>query len=260
MARNFGIGLAVVGVVLLIWGGMEWKLASASSAQPETTSLKQLIARGPNGNANIVLTDFHLCQNIVVTTRGSTWENVWIPVVPVDEVPPGVPDLQPSRVRALIFSIKVRNEADIARRCDQPRLPALVTNKITSLGSKEKQLLEQKYPGTDWSTCLIIQEGREPFSRATLGLLLGGGGLSAVAGAGLLILSFVQSRNETASRPKRKKRRPAEEDDEDDEPRPSRRRAADGADDDLPRPRRRQAEEEDDDEPRRPRRRRADEE
>jgi hypothetical protein len=90
-------------------------------------------------------------------------------------------------VEALIFSTNARNEDELAERCDRPQLRALVTNRIASLSSEEKNLLTPHYPGTDFDTCLIIQEGREPAGAGKLWLLLGGGGLLSVVGAALLV-------------------------------------------------------------------------
>ena len=80
---TFGCFLPVVGICLLVVGFKEKEIAGMASKVPEEISLKNLIARGPDGNPNIILTDFVLCDNYVYKTRGTAfWTNAWIPVVP----------------------------------------------------------------------------------------------------------------------------------------------------------------------------------
>jgi hypothetical protein len=99
---------------------------------------------------------------------------------------------RPSNVRALIFTIKAKDEEDLYRRCSQAKLPALVVNKIVSLKSGHKSLLQKSYPGTNFDKCLIIQEGREPASDSKLMLMIGGGGVAAVLGLGLIGFGIIR--------------------------------------------------------------------
>ena len=123
--------------------------------------------------------------------------------------------IQPGNIRALIFTTNSNNERDLYQRCGQPRLRALVTNKIVSLGSKEKNLLEQTYPGTDFSRCLLIQEGREPASATKVLLLVGGGILMGVIGLGILGFEFWRWQATHRPPPRLRKRcRQIEEEDE----------------------------------------------
>jgi hypothetical protein len=251
----------VAGGISFFVGLDERSLAATASKTPEEISLKDLIARGPNGNPNIILKDFALCENFVYKTGRTGWQSAWVPAVPRDAVPPGQgKGAKQVNVQALIFTINASSEQDLFQRCDKPRLPALVTNRMVSLGSEEKKLLEQSYPGTDFSRCLIIQEGREPASAVKQSLMIGGGGLMAVIGLG--ILGFIGFQwYQVRPKPRRKRRVRVEDDEEDD--RPSRRRSIRDEDDEEP-PRRaaksRQDDEEDDDRRRRPRRPRRDEE
>jgi hypothetical protein len=96
-------------------------------------------------------------------------------------------------------------------------LQALVTNKIVSLGAEERSLLEQSYPGTDFSRCLIIQEGRQPAGPVKVVLMVGGGGLLGVAGLVVIGFGFVRWRKKQAQGPRRR-------DDRAEEHRPRKRR------------------------------------
>src|SRR5262249_54516193 len=113
MNWRLGLALAVVGGGLIAWGVMEWWLGRGASATPERISLKALIARGPQGNPNIILTDFELCDNYVVEKKNGAWHGVYVPVVPAGEgVREGGP-ARPSNVKAVLFSLNVHNDAEI---------------------------------------------------------------------------------------------------------------------------------------------------
>jgi hypothetical protein len=244
MLWRIGIGMAVIGACLIGWGVMEWRLGRGASSTPERISLKQLIARGPEGNPNIILTDFVLCQNFVVTEKNGRWDNIYMPVVPADEANQGAGPVRATNVKAVLFSLNVHAEADIARLLDKKELPALVTNRIRSLGSEEKDLLQKNYGGIDANTCLIIQEGRTPFSGALLGLMFGGGAVLVLGGIGMVAFGVIAARRAQASRPKRKRREKDEEDEDDERPR-KRSRDEEEDEDAEPRPKRRRSRDED---------------
>jgi hypothetical protein len=67
----------------------------------------------------------------------------------------------------------------------------MVTNCISSLNSKEKQLLQKGYTGINFDRCLIIDDSREPSRSERISLYLGGGGLLVVIGLGLLTKRFL---------------------------------------------------------------------
>jgi hypothetical protein len=234
-----------VGVVLMVVGFMEQGVAAKASKVPEEITLKNLIARGPDGNPNILLTDFQLCENYVYKTKNGIWQSAWVPAVPRDGLGQGG---RPNVIQALIFTINARDPNSLYQLCGQPKLRALVINKIVSLGGEEKRLLEQSYPGTDFGRCLIIQEGREPAGPVKLLLMVGGGSVVALAGIGLVGFGIVKWRQEQSPRrrPRGSRYEEDEDEDEEDEERPRRRRAR-REDEDEPRPRRRRPYREEDD-------------
>jgi hypothetical protein len=179
--------LLVIGGVVLIWVAYrEWDLGSTATEAPEEMTLKALIERGPEGNPNIELTRFALAENIIYSTRGSSWQQVWVPIVPEDEVDPKLDKVVTQNIRAILTSTNVRNQDQLEERLNQHRLPVLVTNKITALTGKQRQLLEEAYLETDFSTCLILQEGRTPYPLWGL-LLMGGLGAGLVGVGGFLV-------------------------------------------------------------------------
>lgn len=183
-----GIGLVFFGVAFVVAGLREGALASASSAVPEEISLKDLIARGPDGNPNVILTNFVLCDRVVYQKkkREESWEKAWLPVVPRESVPPGADRArQPGTIRAVLMSQHASGEADFYRRCQQPKLRALVTNRTQSLDGKELELLREFY-ATDFSGCLILEEGEAPPGFLKIALMVGGGIAGAAWGLWLL--------------------------------------------------------------------------
>jgi hypothetical protein len=194
---RLGIGLLVLSGVFGYYGLKEWRVSRAASSTPEEITLKALIDRGPHGNPNIILTEFFPADNMVCQERkySKDWEQVWVPIMPLDSAfnaeKTGV---RPTNVEAILVTTHARNESELRERLDQPKLPALVTNELRSLGSKEKGLLSQSYPNTNFDKCLIIEEGREPASSSKLLLLCGGAGLAGVVGAVLLVLGLVRKK------------------------------------------------------------------
>lgn len=275
---TIGIGLPILGGLFAWYGFKERDIARASSEAPETISLSKLVARGPEGNANVILTDYvPLRYHVVKRGKRGRWDGAWVPVVPKDAGPPD--GGSPKAVKALVFSDKGSNPEEVYQRLTNPQLPGLVTNRIMTPSDGVKEQFQEQYPQTDFSTCLFIHEGREPASEAKSALMIYGGIAAVVIGLGSLGLALFLWRKRKAeeARPSKRrkkgrfadeeededdrprKRRASARDDEDDEP-PRKRRAADDGDD-LPRRKRPRAsrDDEDDDRPRRrPRRDRDD--
>src|SRR5262245_35967076 len=86
-----GAFLVIMGALFSFYGFKERGLAAASTKEPEEISLKNLIARGPDGNPNILLKDHVLCDNLVIQERAGSgvWTSVWVPIVPREDVAPG---------------------------------------------------------------------------------------------------------------------------------------------------------------------------
>jgi hypothetical protein len=213
------IVLAVIGCALMFVGGVEWRLGRGASSTPERISLAKLIARGPEGNPNIILTDFQLSDgDYVIQKKNGAWEGVYVPVVPAGQPQPGgAPGRPGAPIKAVIFSLNVHSEAEVNTVLGKRELPALVTNRTRSLGSDEYNLLKQSYGGAiDLDHCLIIQEGRTPMSGAVISLLFGGGLLLVLGAVGIFVGTFVIDYKRTG--PQKKRRR------DDDRPRKRRRR------------------------------------
>ncbi len=258
--------IIIVSIIALIGGiglianaSSESKLLDDSSKTPEEITLAQLIKRGPNGNNNVIVTNFNWAPNYVYTTYKGSWNSVWIPIVPADNS--GQPGFggAPAVVKALVKSTKASNKNDVEMLATKTKLRGMVINKIDSVSGDAKNLLENTYKGSDMETCIIIQEGREPSTKDSVntmrffgiilipvsillgvfgGYLKAGGGISRKRRSSTLRKKSRPIERE-AEREKPRSRRRVEEDDE-----PPRRRRVD--DDDEP-PRRRRVDDEDED-------------
>jgi hypothetical protein len=191
------IGAAVLGYMTYTEGS----LAFNSSPEPEPITLKNLLARGAEGNAYILLTDFVLCSNLVYKSKNNKdWTNVWIPIVTREEVDPRQKEPpQPKEVKALFFSNRIDGQAALETRLNQPKVQAMITNRISSLENDVRKLLQEAYPGTDFNTCLIIQEGRTPHSRGAVYAMGGGAGLALLLGIGLVAKGWLGKSSPPAS-------------------------------------------------------------
>ena len=180
--------LLVGGGVLCYLGYQEWSLAASANATPEEITLKKLIERGPDGNPNVVITDFALGNNFVTSSRRGRWTKVWVPVVPREDIEE-VRDkgVKVESIRAILCSTQVRTAEEIQTRMNLPKVRGMVINKVASLNSGEKEQLKTSYSNIDFDRCLIIEEGREPADVLKLSLYFGGGALCILIGVFLLL-------------------------------------------------------------------------
>ena len=203
-----GPALGLIGLCIIYWGSQEKTLAGTASEQPEEVRLEDLIARGPEGNSHIILTEFETCADCVYQYRkkSKTWEKVWIPIIPKSTeqvVPedegkkadvPGRPPA-PGTVKAILVSKNVSNEAEMdTKLSNQPRLQGMVTNTIDKLGYSEKKLLGESYRSTDFTKCIIFEEGRTPAGSMKVYLLWAGGAALIIIGIGCFIYGFMPRR------------------------------------------------------------------
>lgn len=196
--------MIVGGVVLLVFGVQEYRLASEASQTPQSITCADLASNGPGTNAHVSVTKAFLCQQAIVfeskKNDQSNWTKIWVPAVPVDSayvkmivtlgeanggqldtVPP------PGDIRVLIKTSSVKNKTELEgfslSALTWP-VTGLVTNKIESLGSEEKKILEENYPGIDFAKCYIVDHERKPADAMKLGAMIGGGALIALIGGG----------------------------------------------------------------------------
>jgi len=149
-------------LICAIFGLEELSLSQRSSREPEEISLIQLIRRGPDGNPNIVLTDFSIFDDYIYRKNlvGGTWTKVWVPILP--SVGSTAGDKEPAAIRAFLYSEDIQNEAQVRQRFDRPKLRGMVNPNATKPGIIGRMLIRKNFPGTAPEKCLIIEEGKEP--------------------------------------------------------------------------------------------------
>jgi hypothetical protein len=197
-------GLGIVGFGLLMFAFLEGRLMGAASDTPQQLPLATLAARGPGDNAHVIITDFLACNNIVVERKGvnTYWEGAYVPVVPLNaDMKARLMQGQnlnqavaPGSIRVIVHSTKVHNEQDLKRVFDAPTLQGTVVNSIRSLDSETQRLLRDSYPGADFGSCYILQEGRKPSSAGFVILMAIGGTLLLVVGGLLLVAHMLFGR------------------------------------------------------------------
>jgi hypothetical protein len=215
-AFDLTAGVLLIGALVAFFLSiLNLSLASASSATPQRITLAQLLANGPGNNAHVLVTDFVPAQNYVylyqqvrgkynlATPPGSenrNWTEVWVPLVPLtaemkDRLAAGgdIADLlHPRAVRVVVRLANVHDRDSVEQWCGNKReVKGLVVNSVSSLNTTTKDLLKQSYPDSDFSTCLLIHEGRKPPWAIGIIFGFGMGTLLMVAGSLWFIFRLV---------------------------------------------------------------------
>ena len=178
----------VIFAAALVYGAFsELSLGRGTDGGPKTISCAELGDFGSRANPYIEMTDFLLCeQSYIYKEEYGKWKAVWIPAVPLEGVyhervadllDQGVPDEEippPDDVLVLVKLTSVKNEYDVSRVGEQDTVTGMVVNRISSLGSEEKKLLREAYPGIDFDRCWIVHADRTPMSGSVIfGMLVG---------------------------------------------------------------------------------------
>ncbi len=198
------LAFIIGGIALIVFGAREMMLGRVAKPTPQEMTCSQLCTSGPGDNAHIAMTEFIPCTFSCVvkeSKRRSSWAGAWVPLVPRDgdyaktlmamvdengEIDGELP--VPQDVKVVAWVPKARDEADLLRLEGTTRLQGMVINEISGLGTKERQLLQQSYPQSNFNTCYVFEVGRTPTGIAgSVGMIAGG---AAVAGLpiGLMVL------------------------------------------------------------------------
>lgn len=196
------IAMIIGGGFMVYFGFQEMSLASKTESTPQVISCQDLSEAGPGDNANVEMSEFMLCtMSFVYEAIGSSdtaYKTVWVPAVPLngeyhqqllsmldDEGNlVGEPPM-PKDLGVLVKTSKASNENALYDLADQETLSGLVINEIASLGSEEKKILKDSYPGVNFDKVWILEHGRQPAGAGKTYGLMGGGLLLIVIGLGL---------------------------------------------------------------------------
>jgi hypothetical protein len=176
--------LGVIAGGFLSWiGWQEWTIYSSGSPTPQQISAAELAADGPGDNIHVKVTDFTLGIKYVVPAKKDKWHRLWVPMFPVG------PAGRRGEIKIVVETSHVADHREFDRfyeRHRQQPLTGIITSDFRSLGPKLIEELKKNYPGADFSSVLVIQEGRGFPSLQEVLWLLGGGvvlislGLAAV--------------------------------------------------------------------------------
>src|SRR5262245_15502716 len=120
----------IVGVVLFIFGFLEWQLKTVAKETPLTISAAELASLDPGRlpNAHVILTNFSLCNDFVYKAKSrrgnSHWEKVWVPAVPQGQ------EYNRGNVRIIVTDKHCQSEGDVAA-LDRGQLQGVIINKIS---------------------------------------------------------------------------------------------------------------------------------
>jgi hypothetical protein len=187
-------------------GWQEWTIYSSGSSDPQLITAADLATYGPGDNIHVKVADFVLGRRFALAERRGKWNRVWMPLVPaawglartdlnayitvlLQKQPfaaaactsyflKAPPVGRPAEIKIVVQSIHVPDDRQSRRFYDRYRrqpMTGIIINAIHALGSKERHELEKSYPGADFSSVLVLDEGREFPSLQKVLLFLGGG-------------------------------------------------------------------------------------
>jgi hypothetical protein len=216
-----GVGGWIVGQI----GWQEWTLYSTGSADAQLITAADLAAHGPGDSIHVKVTDFVLGPAFALAGRKDKWSRVWIPLLPVgrgmskktlnayltillQNQPLAAATcssyfLKFSRfgsrpeIKIVVKSFHVGDDRQARQFYDRYKrqpMTGIIINSIHTLGFKERHELEKIYPGFDFSSVLVLEEGREFPSLAKVLCLLGAGTFLLVAAGVAAVLFVIQKR------------------------------------------------------------------
>jgi hypothetical protein len=203
-------GCVISGILLIQRAGDAKKIGQASK-EPEDITLAKLIARGPEGNAHVRVSDLAFDKQYLAhseSTNGvESIKYIWV-VARVPGEAPGTP------VRALVKNTRVSSQTDADQFLGSPVIKGIVVNKIDRPDEENLKLLRGAYPGLDPDKVVMVEADREPPGQlaAFNAIFCIVSGVIAVLCAAAAFWDYVPG---LAPRRKRKRRRRRFDDDED---------------------------------------------
>lgn len=173
------LGLGVLGAIFTFMGFRDFLHASKAGAEPDKLTAAQLIARGVDGNPYVEISNFGVGENFVYEEENGRWNKVWIPFGDIGEMMmPGTP------VKGVLKSSRVKSQMELEGEFGREVIRGMVMNAIESLGSEEKKILSESYPGSDVGNLIIVDVSKDPAAMKQHGLTFGGIGVVALLACG----------------------------------------------------------------------------
>ncbi len=206
--NRLNVVMAFGGLVMMFIGYREYSLVSLSMPTAKTISMADLLEDGPGDNIHLHITNMLLWEGAYVYEADSEdgpFTMVWIPAISSDsetgqQVLAGIergasPTGHPPNIQMILRTDSCVDENAVGQlmlQGLQTGIKGMIINEITSLGSDEKKLLSEEYPGVDFEQCYIFEQGREPAGRFKMVALMFGGTLLSLAGGFLLLGTYAR--------------------------------------------------------------------
>ena len=195
--------MIVIGAGLLFYGYQEMQLGSVAAEEPQKISCQKLFDSGPGDNAHIMLSDFFFCMGAYIHEKKPGKEEfvkVWVPVAPrggeyhqliasmVDEKGDFKGKLPaPKNIRLILKTEHVKSDQSLWKLMKEDTIQGLIVNEIKSLEGEELKLLQENYPGIDFSKVWLLEHKRNVSGSGTIYGSLGAGAVLLLVGLGGVI-------------------------------------------------------------------------
>ena len=174
--------LLLGGVGCLVFGLVEYHVATKSKPEPQVLTCAELIANGPRDNLHVRVTDYQMrLDAFVVSDLGPRWEDAYIPLVPLGAGPSS------KAFRVILSTNEAHTESELVALKEQAQIQGMIINSIASLDLQTRRLLQDAYPQVDWGNCWILDHGRKP-TQASHALATAAVGASLLAATVVLIV------------------------------------------------------------------------
>jgi hypothetical protein len=168
----FSLQLITVGGMLLLGSWEQYGTARGTRPEPQVIPLRDLMRDGYGDNRHVKITGCALGPRYVYLEKDWRWQEVWIPLFPVDDGPGnGMPGGQ--NLWVLVRSTRPQRQQDLQLLLQDASVQGVLVRGASGVGVYEKVELQELYPQLDWSRCLLLNEGRVPMRESTtVGLLV----------------------------------------------------------------------------------------
>jgi hypothetical protein len=228
----FRLGLIGVGIVVILMGHTEYELLEKSSAEPVAVELAELEAGQELPNIHIQLGHhWKVWDELIYSYRLKKGQSEDDPAAKVSYAYyPLVSSSHPHSIAFDQIEATYANMADVPGDAwptlqkfkilvrteefktvgglrkdltwtDANELTGLVVNDVRHLGSGERGLLKESYPGLRLDEVLIVEEGRRPKSLASCLMWMGGGGALVLLGLYLVFSAATGRKKEAGDAP-----------------------------------------------------------
>jgi hypothetical protein len=140
----------VIGGVLIFVGCQNFILLQKGTSTPTEVPLTDLTVEGAKGNLHVSLKDFRFADGYVISVnqKDKSWRGVWLVAVPSDG--------RVLRRPVVIRNSKLRSEGEVQGFVNAQTLTGYVTNDIESLGTVERNYLNQIAPATNLDNAIVV--------------------------------------------------------------------------------------------------------